>query len=43
MTQQNNSKLNIKSSTLGFTPPHPLKTAVLFLVKNKFRKTKDDL
>lgn len=40
MTQQNNSKLNIKNSTLGFTPPHPLNTAVLFLVFNRLDTTK---
>ena len=40
MTQQNNSKLNIKNSTLGFIPPHPLKTAVLFLVFNRLDTTK---
>lgn len=34
----NNSKSNIENST--FTPPHPLKTAVLFLVFNRLDTTK---
>ncbi|MDX3959076.1 hypothetical protein Q6A78_01520 [Aliarcobacter skirrowii] len=38
MTQENNSKANIENST--FTPPHPLKTAVLFLVFNRLDTTK---
>lgn len=38
MTKENNSKFNIKNST--FTPPHPLNTAVLFLVFNRLDTTK---
>jgi len=38
MTQQNNSKLSIQNST--FIPPHPLNTAVLFLVFNRLDTTK---
>ena len=40
MTQQNNTKSNIQHSTLDFTPPHPLGTAVLFLVFNRLDTTK---
>ena len=40
MTQNNNSKSNIPNSKLEFTPPHPLKTAVLFLVFNRLDTTK---
>ncbi len=35
-----NSKINIKSSKLEFIPPHPLNTAVLFLVFNRLDTTK---
>lgn len=38
MTQENNSELKIKN--LKFTPPHPLNTAVLFLVFNRLDTTK---
>lgn len=47
MTQENNSKLNTRpvGSALGvqnstFTPPHPLNTAVLFLVFNRLDITR---
>lgn len=40
MTQQNNSTFKIQHSTLDFTPPHPLNTAVLFLVFNRLDTTK---
>jgi len=40
MTQENNSKFKIQNSKLDFTPPHPLKTAVLFLVFNRLDTTK---
>lgn len=38
MTQENNSTLNIQNSK--FVPPHPLNTAVLFLVFNRLDTTK---
>ncbi|MEA2027949.1 MAG: nucleotide-diphospho-sugar transferase [Campylobacterota bacterium] len=38
MIQENNSKSSIKNST--FIPPHPLNTAVLFLVFNRLDTTK---
>ena len=38
MAQENNSKFNIQNST--FIPPHPLNTAVLFLVFNRLDTTK---
>lgn len=40
MTKQSNSTLNIQNSKLDFTPPHPLKTPVLFLVFNRLDTTK---
>ncbi len=40
MTQENNSKFKIQNSKLDFTPPHPLNTAVLFLVFNRLDTTK---
>jgi len=37
---KNNSELNIENSKSDFTPPHPLNTAVLFLVFNRLDTTK---
>ena len=37
---QNNATLNIENSKSIFTPPHPLNTAVLFLVFNRLDTTK---
>jgi hypothetical protein len=40
MTDNNNSTYNLRNSEIEFTPPYPLKTAVLFLIFNRIDTTK---